>query len=150
MGVEVLDLVRFQRGFVAGHAHALQRGQPCGVRLGQVMAIGGDAIAGQRGEDFRAAGHGMGAALQHQHRRALAQGKPVAMDVKRLGQRAAESFQGIESRINHLAQRIITTGDHHPAAAAADQVIGMAQRVGPGGAGIGNHRGGCGQGKGAG
>ena len=73
------------------------------------------------------------------------------MGVKRLGQRAAESFQA--NRIPHntnLAQRIITTGDHHLAAAAADQVIGMAQRVGPGGAGIGNDRGGCGQGKGAG
>ena len=75
VGVEVVDLVRFQPGFVAGHAHALQRGQSGGVRLGQVMAIGGDAIAGQRGEDFRAAGHRMGAALQHEHRRPLAQGQ---------------------------------------------------------------------------
>jgi len=107
------------------------------MRLGQVVGVGGSAVAEDFRDHPRAPGLGRGGGFHDHEARAFAKCQPVARRVERAGDaRRTERLQGIEPAKNQLAQRIIATGEHALGPPRADEMKRLADRVRPRGTGI--------------
>ena len=140
MGVDIIDFVRTKPGHGTGGGHAGEGGIALGMRLGEVMQVGGGTGAGDFGEHRGPARPGVVEAFQQDQAGAFTERKAIAVGIEGPGHRGAESLQGIKSGENQLAERIITTAKHGGRIATPDQTGGVGNGIGPGGTGIGDDR----------
>ena len=83
VGVDVVDLGGVHARPLERLAHGADRAQALGMGGGEVVHVGGGAIAGDLGEDLGAAALGELHVLQHQHHAALPHHEAVAIEVER-------------------------------------------------------------------
>ena len=125
---------------VQRHLHGPEPAIAIFGRSGDVVGVARKAIAQNLGIDFCAARLGVLVFLEHDHTRALAHDKPVAIRVigpaggpgivRALG---AERLAGVEPRDADLADRRLgPAGDHHVGIAEHDQAAGVPDGVGAG------------------
>lgn len=138
VGVEVVHVGGGPAGLVTGGGHALQSGEAFGVGLGEVMEVGAAAVADDLSEDGGAAGEGVVKPLEGEDGGAFAQGEAVAVGGEGSGEGGGEGLEGIEAGENELGEGVVTAGEGAAGAAVFDEVEGMADGVGAGGAGVGN------------
>ena len=131
--IDVVTSVRAKPGIGQRPPHRARRPVPGRIRLGRVKCVGGRGLAQHLGIDARAAGQRMLVLLQHHHRRALADHKPVPLGVKGpagLGRRVVAGGQhahaGETREEERVDLRLSATRQHHIRTAVADQVGGLA------------------------
>ena len=85
MRVHVPDLVRFDAGVGEGHPQRPGRVGATRVGIGDMVRVGGDAVAEELRIDPRAARLRVLQVLEHEHGGRLAHHEPVALRVERPG-----------------------------------------------------------------
>ena len=86
MGVDVVDVVTDEARLVREHVlHGAGGAFALFVRHGDVEGVAGGAIAGEFGEDVRAAREGVLFGFEHEHARAFADDEPIAGEVEGAG-----------------------------------------------------------------
>ena len=139
VGIDIIDFVRTKPGHGTGGGHAGEGGISLGMRLGEVMQVGGGAGAGDFREHRGPPRPGVVEAFQQDQAGAFTQRKAIAVGIKGPGHRGAEGLQGVESGENQLAEGIVTPAKHGGRLAAPDQTGGVGDRIGSRGTGIGNN-----------
>ena len=126
-----------------GLLHAAHRALPRG--RDHVVAVGGGAVADELGVDVGPSGQGVLELLEHQHAAAAGDDEAVAGHVKGAGRHlggrvvaAGQGPHGVEQHGQGPALLLAAAGEHHVLLAPADQLRGMADAVGAGGAGRGH------------
>ena len=119
--VEVVDILRMEPGI--GEAVAHRRFRPFHGRRDDVGCVGGQARAGDFGQDGGAARHGVLVAFQHRHAGAFAEDQAVAIGRERPACVRRQHAQRLPA-LQHAPdqRRIGAAGDHDVGAAEPDLV----------------------------
>src|SRR6201992_2603615 len=131
VGVDVVDVDGGDAGVGERELDRLRRRLALGLRRGQVVGVGGDAVAGDLAEDRRAALFGGLLLLQHQHAGALAHHEAVATGVEGTRDTAGRGrFHRREGRGRDAGVAGLgTAGDHRVGVAVFDVPGGVADPV---------------------
>ncbi len=141
MGINVVNIGGLETGVFEGVLHGASGAVAFGVGLGDMVGVGGHAVAQQFGVDSGAARFGMLQRFQNQHAASFAHHKAVALGVKR----AAGVFRvvvagghrprGAERANPHgHNRRLRTARNHHIRIAVNNRPHRLTHRVRPGGA----------------
>ena len=144
--VDVVDVLGLQACIIEGVLHHQDGTQSFGVGGGDVVGVGTHAFTGHLGVDLRAAGFGVLQLLKDEapgtfaHDEAVAAGAEGAAGLLRLIVAGGEGFHGVETADATFCDGSLgTAADNHVGLAQTDEVEGISQGVGAGGAGGGRH-----------
>ena len=142
MRVDVVDLVWRDAGVRERHAHGTGRALARRVGLGQVLRVGGDAVADELGVDPRPAPGCVPELLEHENGAGLAHDEAVAIGLERPARvlwvvvSLRERAHGAEAGDpDPRDRRLAATGEHDVGTTEADRVEAVADRHRRGGAG---------------
>ena len=142
VGVDVGNIVEIQPAAAERHFHAARRAFAAGRRRGEVMRVGGVAIANDFAINFRAAFLRVLHFLQHDNSRAFTHDKAVAVLVERARGMLGVVVAGAQGLHRAKAadadghdRRFRTAGEHDLRVAHFDGAPSLADGVGGGGAG---------------
>ncbi len=145
MRVDVGDVGAGQAGVAERQVHRADAAPALRVRLHDVVAVGGDAGAGQPGVDPGAAGGGVVGPFEDDGAGALAEHEPVAALVPRAGRLLRLVVAGRHGPHGgetgdrqRVDDRFGAAGHDHVGPAGADDVQAQRHRLGAGGAGAGH------------
>ena len=99
------------------------------MRLREMMRIRRRAVADNFPQNFRIPFLRRIQRLQREHRRAFAEREAIAIRIERPANRRRQRLQRIEPAKNHLADAIVTAGEHALRLSAPDQIPRMADRI---------------------
>ena len=135
VGADVAHVGGSQPRLVDGALHRGHDAVP--VRRGHVDAVAAQAVAQDLGVDARAAEEGALTPFQQQHARSLAGQEPLTIPIERLTDQGGDGVQAKEAGEGLAGERVRSPAQHERRLARTHQVVRMADRVVPGGAGRG-------------